>query len=88
MAGWRRRACAHGRACGGLPHDGLKVVSVHQEHGIIACRSPIPFDSFPIGARVRVLPNNAGMTGAAYDAYNVIEGGTEIIARWPRCNGW
>ena len=64
------------------------MVSVHQEHGIIACRSPIPFDSFPIGARVRVLPNHAGMTGAAYDAYNVIEGGTEIIARWPRCNGW
>ncbi|MCH8091682.1 MAG: alanine racemase [Proteobacteria bacterium] len=72
----------------GHPHDGLKVVSVHQEHGIIGCQSPIPFESFPIGARVRVLPNHACMTGAAYDAYHVIEGGTEIIARWPRCNGW
>ena len=72
----------------GHPHDGLKVVSVHQEHGIVACQSPIPFEDFPIGARVRVLPNHACMTGAAHDAYQVIDGGTEIIARWPRCNGW
>ncbi|MCH7711010.1 MAG: alanine racemase [Proteobacteria bacterium] len=72
----------------GLPDDALKVASVHQEHGIIGCRSPIPFDSFPVGARVRVLPNHACMTGAAHDAYHVIDGGTEIIARWPRCNGW
>ncbi len=83
MARWRRRACAHGQACGGL-----KVASVHQEHGIIAGQSPIPFESFPIGARVRVLPNHACMTGAADDAYNVIDGGAEVIARWGRRNGW
>ncbi|MCH8097800.1 MAG: hypothetical protein IID53_12055 [Proteobacteria bacterium] len=42
----------------------------------------------PIGHGLRVLPNHACMTGAAHDAYHVIEGGSEIIARWPRCNGW
>jgi D-serine deaminase-like pyridoxal phosphate-dependent protein len=35
-----------------------------------------------------VLPNHACMTGAAHDAYNIIDGGTEVLARWPRCNGW
>jgi D-serine deaminase-like pyridoxal phosphate-dependent protein len=83
--------CGFGLVCDavtGLPHDGFKVASVHQEHGVIGCQSPIPFDAFPIGARVRVLPNHACMTGAAYDTYHVIEGGTEIIARWGRCNGW
>ncbi len=77
-----------GRPHGGLPHGGLKVASVHQEHGIIASDAPIPFESFPIGARVRVLPNHACMTGAAHETYNVIDGGTEIVARWPRCNRW
>lgn len=83
--------CGFGLVCdaaSGRPLDGLKVTSVHQEHGIIAGTSPIPFDAYPIGARVRVLPNHACMTGAAHDAYNVIDGGTEVVARWPRCNGW
>ncbi len=88
--------CGFGLVCDavtGLPHAGLahgalKVASVHQEHGIVGCQSPIPFEDFPIGARVRVLPNHACMTGAAHDVYHMIDGGTEIIARWPRCNGW
>ena len=83
--------CGFGLVCDavtGRPHGGLKVASVHQEHGIIASDAPIPFESFPVGARVRVLPNHACMTGAAHDAYHVIDGGTEVIARWPRCNGW
>ncbi len=70
------------------PMDGFRVASVNQEHGRVTADGPIPFDDFPIGARVRVLPNHACITAAAYDAYAVVDGGTEVVDRWPRCNGW
>lgn len=71
------------------PLDGLKVVSVNQEHGIVAAADgPVPFDRLPIGARLRVLPNHACMTAAAHDRYHVVAGDDRIVAVWPRCNGW
>ena len=49
---------------------------------------PLPFDKFPIGGQVRVLPNHACITAAAYDTYTVVDGGTDVVAHWDRCNGW
>ena len=72
----------------GRPLGDLKVASVHQEHGMVRSSSPLPFDALPVGALVRVLPNHACMTAAAYGAYHVIDGGLEVIGTWPRCNGW
>ena len=66
----------------------LVVQRVNQEHGIVTSSAPIPFDRLPVGARVRVLPNHACLTAAAYDHYNVVDGGETVIARWNRCNGW
>jgi D-serine deaminase-like pyridoxal phosphate-dependent protein len=71
--------------------DGLRVADVHQEHGLIkavADGASIPFDALPIGTRLRIMPNHACMTAAAYDRYHVVDGGDEIIAEWPRCGGW
>ena len=48
----------------------------------------LPFDRLAIGAKVRVIPNHVCMTAAAYGAYTVVDGGTEIIDTWGRCNGW
>ncbi|MFQ5994861.1 MAG: alanine racemase [Acidiferrobacterales bacterium] len=67
---------------------GLRVHTVHQEHGFVTSEEPLRFDSLPIGAKVRVLPNHGCITAAAYDHYHVIDGGTDVIATWPRCNGW
>ncbi|MSP50631.1 MAG: DSD1 family PLP-dependent enzyme [Alphaproteobacteria bacterium] len=66
----------------------VSVVGVHQEHGMVEGRTPLPFDRLPVGARVRVLPNHACLTSAAYDRYHVVDGSDEIVAVWPRCNGW
>ncbi len=71
----------------------LQVVRVSQEHGIVAAPGgALPFEALPPGTRVRILPNHACMTAAAYDAYHLIEGGEgggeEITAVWPRTNGW
>lgn len=70
--------------------DNLYVCGANQEHGIITTRdgSAFDFDRFPIGTRLRILPNHACMTAAAYDKYNVVDGGHEIVEIWNRCNGW
>lgn len=68
----------------------LQVVRVSQEHGVVAAApgaGPLPFAALPPGARVRILPNHACMTAAAYDGYHVLDGG-EVVATWPRINGW
>ena len=75
-------------AATGRPFPGLRVRTANQEHGFVASDRPIAFDAFPIGAKVRVLPNHACMTAAAYEAYNVVDGDTEVVASWSRCNGW
>lgn len=71
------------------PLSDLYVAGVHQEHGLIAAREgEPPYDAFPIGSRVRVLPNHACMTAAAYSRYQVIDGGTDVVDQWDRVNGW
>ena len=80
-----------GLVCDGLsgePIDGLFVAGVHQEHGQINVSGDELFDRLPVGAKVRILPNHACMTAAAYDEYHVIDGGDEVVSKWPRCNGW
>ena len=67
---------------------GFTVAGVSQEHGQIASAAPIDFTRFPIGTRVRILPNHACLTAAAYDRYHVLDGGPDIVATWPRTNGW
>ena len=63
---------------------------LEQEHGFIDVKNHAGFfDRFPIGSRLRVLPNHACMTAAAYPGYWVIGEGSETRpAYWPRCNGW
>ena len=75
------------------PIPGLRIQSVHQEHGLVTADGPLPFDRLPVGSRIRVLPNHVCMTAPAHDAYNVIdsdEGGSggEVVATWGRRNGW
>ena len=70
--------------------ENLFVNGANQEHGIITTQNGKSFDfnQFPIGTKLRILPNHACMTAAAYDKYHVIDGNDKIIARWGRCNGW
>jgi len=68
----------------------LHVVRVSQEHGVIAAApgaGPLPFAALPPGSRLRILPNHVCMTAAAYDCYHVVDGG-QVVATWPRVNGW
>ena len=73
----------------GAPIDDLIVVDANQEHGIIARRGggPIEFAQFPIGARIRILPNHACATAAQHGEYQVIRDG-RVAETWERFNGW
>jgi D-serine deaminase-like pyridoxal phosphate-dependent protein len=66
---------------------GLSVDVVHQEHGTITVPSADWFDRLPIGSLVRILPNHACLTCAAYDTYWTVRGG-ELAGTWSKINGW
>lgn len=75
-------------ASGELIKD-VRVGSTNQEHGIVTARSgEIDWSRFPIGGRVRILPNHACATAAAYDRYFVTEGDEWIVDIFERVNGW
>ena len=65
----------------------LRVATADQEHGFIEGAN-IPYDRLPIGSRVRILPNHACMTAAAYTCYAVVDGGIDVVDSWERVNGW
>ena len=72
----------------GCPIDPLLIVnSVHQEHGVIENCTEATFAAHPIGSSVRILPNHACMTAAAYNHYYVVNQ-QDVVALWSRCNGW
>ncbi len=68
----------------------LVVSDANQEHGIVSRRSGGELDlaRYPVGTRLRILPNHACATAAQHDAYHVVRGGTEVFDRWPRFGGW
>jgi D-serine deaminase-like pyridoxal phosphate-dependent protein len=63
------------------------VRRAYQEHGLIEMESGHPID-LPIGGKLRIAPNHTCMTAAAHDRYYVVDGGEEVVAVWPRVNGW
>jgi D-serine deaminase-like pyridoxal phosphate-dependent protein len=75
----------------GRPIGDLLVGSTNQEHGLLARRDGGRLDpaEFPIGRRLRILPNHACAAGAQHDGYLVTEGtSSQVLARWPRFRGW
>jgi D-serine deaminase-like pyridoxal phosphate-dependent protein len=67
---------------------GLRVERVWQEHGLVVSAQPLAANAFPVGTRLRILPNHACPTAAAHAAYHVVEGTRDVSAIWPRVNGW
>ena len=88
----QRRDYGYGIACdvSGKPlKEELVMIAANQEHGILAATSGrlvSPEDRFPIGTRLRILPNHACATGAQFSEYRAAtENGIET---WRRFNGW
>jgi len=75
-------------ATGDALDEDLVVRATNQEHGIIARRdgAPIRLDAFPIGTRLRILPNHACATASQFDQFEWLE--ADRCTRLPRCRGW
>lgn len=70
--------------------DDLVVASASQEIALVTSRSgaTVELAAFPVGRRLRILPNHACFTAAAHDRYHVVDGGRPVVAVWGRVNGW
>jgi D-serine deaminase-like pyridoxal phosphate-dependent protein len=69
---------------------GYLVDSANQEHGIVCRADGADRDiasRFPVGTRLRILPNHACATGAQHPEYRAVLANGEVET-WPRFYGW
>ncbi len=88
----QRQDFGYGQVCDlqGIPIDGYVVASANQEHGIVARRDGTDraiAQRFPLGTRLRILPNHACATGAQHPVYQALRPDGTVEA-WPRFYGW
>ncbi len=71
--------------------DGLRMGSANQEHGIVSWANgradATLAQRFPVGSRLRILPNHACATAAQFDHYQVLQPDGSV-QRWDRFSGW
>jgi D-serine deaminase-like pyridoxal phosphate-dependent protein len=82
----------YGQVCTdeGEPIAGYVLGSANQEHGIVCRAEGLDQDiaaRFPIGTRLRILPNHACATGAQHPEYRAILPSGDVET-WPRFYGW
>ncbi|MBX8604572.1 DSD1 family PLP-dependent enzyme [Pseudomonas cichorii] len=82
---------AYGQVCteDGQWVDGALLQSANQEHGIVTLQTPADDLTalFPIGSRLRILPNHACATGAQFPHYHALDADGEAQT-WSRLHGW
>jgi D-serine deaminase-like pyridoxal phosphate-dependent protein len=88
----QRHDFGYGQVCdeSGEPIPGCTLVGANQEHGIVGFAGAIDTDiaaRFPVGTRLRILPNHACATAAQHPAYQVLAPGGDVET-WPRFSGW
>ncbi|WP_323120262.1 DSD1 family PLP-dependent enzyme [Burkholderia alba] len=89
----QRHDYGYGLPCAldGTPLDAFAVSSANQEHGIVSladgARCADIADRFPLGSRLRILPNHACATGAQFPEYHALAGDGSVTV-WSRFHGW
>jgi D-serine deaminase-like pyridoxal phosphate-dependent protein len=88
----QRHDYGYGQVCAldGTPLHGYVMSGANQEHGILS-RQGEPdreiVQRFPVGTRLRILPNHACATGAQFPEYHAVSA-DGAVATWPRFYGW
>ena len=82
----------YGQVCDaqGAPLAGYIVSGANQEHGIVSLADGMDADiagRFPLGTKLRILPNHACATAAQFPEYRALLPGGESGV-WPRFYGW
>jgi len=88
----QRHDFGYGQVCGeaGEWIEGALVTGANQEHGIITLGEADSTDlaaRFPIGSRLRILPNHACATGAQFPDYHALDA-EGAVHTWSRLHGW
>ena len=65
----------------------LNVLSLSQEHGQIAVNPPRSTAEFPVGTKLRIVPNHSCLSAALFDRFTVLRG-REIVDEWRPARGW
>lgn len=93
------RDFGYGQPCllNGTPLAGYVVSGANQEHGILSLTSSASGDEgghaddiaqrFPIGMKLRILPNHACATGAQFPEYHAVSPEGNSV-EWRRFQGW
>lgn len=81
------RECGFGVVCDlSLKCLPMKLMGLSQEHGKIQAERSV-LQHYPVGARLRIIPNHSCLTAAMYDSYQVVEEGC-INGQWKPVRGW
>ena len=75
----------------GNPVPGLTFNDANQEHAVLQWQGAADGSleqQFPLGSRLRILPNHACATAAQHQRYVVLPASGESIDCWERFNGW
>ena len=65
----------------------LRIFSLSQEHGQVAVNPPRTVADFPVGTRLRIVPNHSCLAAAMFDRYAVVRG-TKVVDEWRPVRGW
>jgi D-serine deaminase-like pyridoxal phosphate-dependent protein len=65
----------------------LRLTTLSQEHGVVRGTSPLDFAAFPIGRKLRIVPNHSCLAAAQYERYHVVRG-TDVVDEWRPVRGW
>jgi D-serine deaminase-like pyridoxal phosphate-dependent protein len=82
----------YGQVCdeAGRLLPGYTLSGANQEHGIVS-RAGEADDAiehtFPVGTRLRILPNHACATAAQFSEYHAVAD-DDCVKVWPRFSGW
>ncbi|ABE33959.1 putative serine dehydratase domain protein [Paraburkholderia xenovorans LB400] len=85
----------YGQPCllNGTPLPGYVVSAANQEHGILSATAEHAHTGeditqrFPIGMKLRILPNHACATGAQFPEYHAVTPDGDSV-EWRRFHGW
>jgi D-serine deaminase-like pyridoxal phosphate-dependent protein len=72
---------------GRRPMPDLHLFSMSQEHGQVRGRGPIDFERYPVGSRLRIVPNHSCLAAALFDRYHVVRR-DDVVDEWRPIRGW
>ncbi len=68
-------------------HPELSLVALSQEHGKVRVRGGLRPGAFPLGSRLRVVPNHSCLAAAGHPVYHAMRG-ARVEALWEPVRGW